>query len=634
MKKVTSIFMSIIILCTSLFCFNAFAEQMPNPLQLGTTNTYYFYDEATHTLTISGTGATPNFTSNGANTPWLDWRDEVLSVVVEDGVTTIGNNMFNQFVCATSFDLPNSLTTIGSYSFSRTQAMTNWDIPFGVKTISTYAFSASFNLKTINLPDTLTSIGGNAFSACSSLESIVIPYSVNTIGASAFQNCTALSNVEFQSLTSSVSIKTKCFLGCSNLKEIKLPTNATYSTYFYGYKTASSSGKYSDVHMTVFEDSDAYSYALAASFDYSFYTEVPIECAVGYSNKYTEYTTFEKYTYKFTPSYSTNYNFYTIGDCDVDAVLYDGESVINFGDDISLSNTNFCINQYLEAGREYTLVISSVKSVGEYTLWVYPDEITSLNIKYGANAVAVENMRTIDDSLLSNMILSVEFDSGLVDYVYYNTQFFDGSAFSQAPQDLCCGDNTAYIKIKNIVAPYSLHIEHSYNEEKVAYTVDNDGYTITKCVLCADSYKSDFVPTPAIKISGKCYLAQDIKGAYSDKIPYKYAEVLVIDDEQNRRQYKINDDGSWQVNTFSNCDISFVNAYGKNARAYVDVTDVEPYETINYHDIVLVGYDFNHDSVYNAKDYAIFVKKYKSEYGKNYMKYFMNFVQYLLDYID
>ena len=67
------------------------------------------------TMTISGTGAMDNFENS---VPWEHLKDLILSVVIEDGVTGIGDNAFSNCKQLSTVLCPNSLASIGSYAFS------------------------------------------------------------------------------------------------------------------------------------------------------------------------------------------------------------------------------------------------------------------------------------------------------------------------------------------------------------------------------------------------------------------------------------------------------------------------------------------------------------------------------------
>ena len=116
-------------------------------------------------LTISGKGEM----GNSSDVPWLSYRSDIVSVVIEDGVTSIGDG---------AFAFCGDLTTI--------------TIPYSVTAIGYDAFWACDSLTSITIPDSVTAIGYDAFENCRSLTSITIPGSVETIGEGAFSGCDTL----------------------------------------------------------------------------------------------------------------------------------------------------------------------------------------------------------------------------------------------------------------------------------------------------------------------------------------------------------------------------------------------------------------------------------------------------------
>ena len=84
-------------------------------------NVTYTYVEATNTLTISGTGAMTNYSNSyyyyTADTPWRLYGSSIKIVIIENGVTSIGNCAFYGRSGLTSVTIPNSMMYIGSNSF-------------------------------------------------------------------------------------------------------------------------------------------------------------------------------------------------------------------------------------------------------------------------------------------------------------------------------------------------------------------------------------------------------------------------------------------------------------------------------------------------------------------------------------
>ena len=160
---------------------------------------YYEYENTTKTLTI--TGEMPNFTyyylsgNEGSNAPWDAYKTEILHIVINPGVTAIGNYAF--YICSNleTVSIPGSLRTIGQFAFCRVDKMGSVDIPVGVKSIRNSAFENCPLLKNITIPEGVDTIGSWAFSMSSSLESITIPSSIKQIGNGAFHNCPNLTTV-------------------------------------------------------------------------------------------------------------------------------------------------------------------------------------------------------------------------------------------------------------------------------------------------------------------------------------------------------------------------------------------------------------------------------------------------------
>ncbi|MDR1698250.1 MAG: leucine-rich repeat domain-containing protein [Prevotellaceae bacterium] len=123
------------------------------------------------TLTIRGTGAMRNWTSWRA--PWYDIKDDIENLVIEEGVTTIGNFAFYECYGLTSSVI----------------------IPEGVTSIGEAAFGCCFYMPSVSIPNTVTTIGVVAFEACYNLTSVTIPAGVTKIDASAFWACYALSSI-------------------------------------------------------------------------------------------------------------------------------------------------------------------------------------------------------------------------------------------------------------------------------------------------------------------------------------------------------------------------------------------------------------------------------------------------------
>ncbi|MBR1717265.1 MAG: leucine-rich repeat protein [Paludibacteraceae bacterium] len=132
-------------------------------------------------LTISGTGAMKNYTYADANTvPWYSFRTyNITSIVIEEGVTGIGDYVFFACSSVTSVTIPNSVTSIGNAAFRNCSSLASITIPETVLTIGNLAFYSCPALTSITFPNSVTSIGNAALNYCSALEDIYVSWTEN-----------------------------------------------------------------------------------------------------------------------------------------------------------------------------------------------------------------------------------------------------------------------------------------------------------------------------------------------------------------------------------------------------------------------------------------------------------------------
>ena len=140
-------------------------------------NLTWNFDQSTGTLTISGEGAMEDYPFSALEeykAPWYTFRDMIKTVVIEPGVTDIGDCAFLENPTMTSLTIPDTVTEIGSGAFSDCTALKSLYIPDSVTHIRGFAFSACTALEEIRLPATLESFA-EAFTGCTALQTIVFP---------------------------------------------------------------------------------------------------------------------------------------------------------------------------------------------------------------------------------------------------------------------------------------------------------------------------------------------------------------------------------------------------------------------------------------------------------------------------
>jgi len=158
-------------------------------------NVTWAFDEATGTLTISGTGKMADF-FNLETIPWYDYSDQIKTVTIQNGVTSIGEFAFYNCTGVTHAEIPASVTIIGGAAFFDCDALTSITIPGSVTKIRAAAFSGCGNLGNITLGNGVLTIGDGAFTGCAMTE-ITIPASVTGIGNTAFSSCENLVSATF-----------------------------------------------------------------------------------------------------------------------------------------------------------------------------------------------------------------------------------------------------------------------------------------------------------------------------------------------------------------------------------------------------------------------------------------------------
>lgn len=241
-KKALSLLLALV-MCLGLLPVTAFAATGDYSGACGDGVSYRF-DSATGTLTISGSGKMERedyydgFGLSGPHYvpywPWesenaaFDGRDLVTSVVIEEGVTNVGDNAFRGFKKLTRVTIPGSVTSIEGSAF--------WECPnlatvtfqgSGLTSIGENAFYFCSSLNRFDIPSGVTSIGTSAFRNCTSLAHVTIPASVTSIGFGAFNNCSSLTSV---TIPNGVTKLDRTFVGCKNLTSITLPASVTSIT--------------------------------------------------------------------------------------------------------------------------------------------------------------------------------------------------------------------------------------------------------------------------------------------------------------------------------------------------------------------------------------------------------------------
>lgn len=236
------------------------------------------------TLTISGTGKMKDWKTFN-ETEWHDEEEKikVRKVIIQEGITNIGNNAFDEHYGLISVKIPNSVTNLGTYAFNKCINLTNIEIPKGVISIENSTFNGCTSLENIKvnsnnsryydddgvlytkdkttmirypegkkqeeykilrsvtklevgsfygcksltiveLPNLLTCIEWKTFKDCVNLKNVKIPEGITTVGECAFEGCTSLSSIQ---LPNSITQLGPNAFNSSGLESIEIPKNVT-----------------------------------------------------------------------------------------------------------------------------------------------------------------------------------------------------------------------------------------------------------------------------------------------------------------------------------------------------------------------------------------------------------------------
>lgn len=237
-------------------------------------NLTWLLNTSTGDMTVSGTGAIPDY--NDGEQPWSEYRDQIKSLSIENGVTRIGEKAFTECSKLKTVTISESVRAVGEAAFMNCSALTTLIIPCstetfasfvdcielnnitvttgtgewadsswypwndasntgdsivitlenGISYIPNYTFWDSSRIVSVSIPNSVRSIGERAFAGCDKLVSCDIPNGVETIDNSAFSGCEALKTITLP--TSLTRIGTNAFSGCRSIKTITIPGTLEY----------------------------------------------------------------------------------------------------------------------------------------------------------------------------------------------------------------------------------------------------------------------------------------------------------------------------------------------------------------------------------------------------------------------
>ena len=191
------------------------------------------------TLTISGTGAMPDFDfPNGNLAPWWNYEalgmltsfgnfkleGELKKIVIQDGVTNVSNYALFFLPAATQITLPESVTRIGRYGIALCSKLNGISLPRAVTAIGDFGLAGN-SFTAVSLPDGLQTLGRGAFDACASLSGMTLPAAITAVPDKCFNDCTKLLTVDYKGEVTAIG--ERAFEGCKSLTKAPIPAAVT-----------------------------------------------------------------------------------------------------------------------------------------------------------------------------------------------------------------------------------------------------------------------------------------------------------------------------------------------------------------------------------------------------------------------
>ena len=199
------------------------------------------------TLTISGTGAMPDFDfPNGNLAPWWNYKalgmikagigglnlngikidpiGDLKKIVIKDGVTNVSNYALFFLPAATQITLPESVTSIGRYGIALCSKLNGISLPRAVTAIGDFGLAGN-SFTAVSLPDGLQALGRGAFDACASISGMTLPAAITAVPDKCFNDCTKLLTVDYKGEVTAIG--ERAFEGCKSLTKAPIPAAVT-----------------------------------------------------------------------------------------------------------------------------------------------------------------------------------------------------------------------------------------------------------------------------------------------------------------------------------------------------------------------------------------------------------------------
>lgn len=169
------------------------------------------------TMTLSGKGECADYAFINTS-PWGLYKDDIVYLVIEDGIESVGAFMFNSCEYLTSVSLPHTLKHVKEYGFGNCPRLFVIDIPEGVVSLGRSCFTHA-KMKSITLPNSITR-WADCFAGCEKLESVILPENITYIPPFAFSHCKSLKSIRIPDRVQYIG--EKAFWYCNSLETVTI----------------------------------------------------------------------------------------------------------------------------------------------------------------------------------------------------------------------------------------------------------------------------------------------------------------------------------------------------------------------------------------------------------------------------
>ncbi len=456
-------------------------------------------------LTLTkGTGTMSSFYNNYLCTPWYISRANIKELVLEEGITNIGDYMFYGNASITAINLPSSINSIGAYAFNGCTNLTSITIPNGLATIGERAFRKS-GLTSIVLPKSVSKVLYCAFYECEELNSIYILNSdcvintdaltipeTTTIYGYANSKASAYAEKNNRNFVELAGICENCY--STDLKEEKVAPTCTeqgYSNLVCNNCSNSFVGNYIDPLGHSFTNYKSNNNATCTK--NSTETAKCDRCSVTNTREISGSALNHDYTRIVTAPTCTSQG-YTTYNCSRCSYSYTGDYV-------NATGHTFVVDKAVPATCNTTGLTEGTHCSVCKTVITSQKKTTALGHNWDNGVITVKPTCTT----LGTIVYTCQNDKTHTYSDVVSALNHDYASIVTAPT---CTERgyTTYVCNRcehSYVSDYTSELQHDYVPTVTAPTHLTDGYTTYNCSRCSSSYVSDRITAEGHKTSQK-----------------------------------------------------------------------------------------------------------------------------------